>query len=128
ADFMRQALPPPDGTSFPEPSESYLTYRICNLDGRIAGPDCPDSDTYYFQPGQVPPGILPETPAVAGDARLSSGEVAPEGPAAPHSASAPATPPAAAPRSGALGQAAAAAFSERLRDAFSSQPRSVPPE
>ncbi len=58
ADFMRQALSGGTHPDFPEPSIEYVGQRICNLDGRIAQPGCPDAETYYFPNDQVPAGIF----------------------------------------------------------------------
>jgi penicillin-binding protein 1A len=58
ADFMRQAATGNAHTNFPEPSVEYVGQRICNLNGRIAVPSCPDAEAYYFPQNEVPPGIF----------------------------------------------------------------------
>ncbi|NIP73216.1 MAG: hypothetical protein GWO16_09410, partial [Gammaproteobacteria bacterium] len=48
-EFMRGALPPYDGETFPEPPEEYVGVRVCNLDGRLDYPGCPDVSLQYFR-------------------------------------------------------------------------------
>jgi penicillin-binding protein 1A len=111
SEFMRQALPPGPGAKFPEPPEEYVAMRICNLDGQVAQPDCPDADTYYFRESDIPP------EAFATVAR-SQTAVEPQSAAPAEAEDAPVTVAPAAPSS----------FARRLQDAFSSAPRNAPPD
>jgi penicillin-binding protein 1A len=47
--FMGQALPRYSGETFPEPPQEYVGARICNVDGRLDYPGCPDASVHYFQ-------------------------------------------------------------------------------
>lgn len=108
SEFMRQALPNGPGTVFPEPPEEYVGIRICNLDGQVAQPGCPDAEIYYFRESDIPPDAF---------ATVSAGQ----GTAAPPPAVSDEIPVAVAP-------AAPSTFARRLQEAFSPAPRDSPPE
>jgi penicillin-binding protein 1A len=65
AEFMRAAPVPGGGEQFPEPPDKYAGLRICNLDGQVSQPNCPDTGTYYFRESELSPevfaGALAET-------------------------------------------------------------------
>jgi membrane peptidoglycan carboxypeptidase len=47
--FMEKVLPPYNGETFPEPPDEYVGVRVCNVDGRLDYPGCPDSSVDYFR-------------------------------------------------------------------------------
>jgi penicillin-binding protein 1A len=114
SDYMKQALPPGPGATFPEPPEAYVGMKICNLDGQVALPTCPDADTYYFRDSDIPPdsfatvatGQNPAAPAPPGPFSTAAPEDAPV-------TVAPATP---------------SSFARKLQEAFTPAPRDAPPE
>jgi len=151
ADFMRQALPGDRAAEFPEPSVEYVGHRICNLTGRIAQPDCPDSETYFFPRNEVPADIFvsegteggPGATAAAGPASAMRAPVALPGAGGTESVLVPpGLPPAkgplslgvpAAPRAAsapALPPAAPVPLAQRLRETSSigPAPREIPPQ
>jgi penicillin-binding protein 1A len=107
AEFMRAALPPGAPGRFPEPPETYVGMKICNLDGQVAQPDCPDADTYYFRESDIPPEAF---------ATVATGQ----------NPGAPAAAPEDAPVT--VAPAMPSSFAQRLRDAFTPAPRNSPPE
>jgi penicillin-binding protein 1A len=112
SEFMKQALPGGRPTEFPEPTESYVGMKICNLDGQVALPTCPDVDTYFFRESDIPPDAF---------AAVATGQN-PAAPAPPPSTAAPEeTPVTVAP-------ATPSSFARKLQEAFTPAPRDAPPE
>jgi penicillin-binding protein 1A len=108
--FMKQALPPYHGETFPEPPEEYVGVRICNVDGRLDYPGCPDSSIAYFRESEFTQDLFGQG--------ISGSVFAPE----PHRVR---------PRPGEVSGApvnasSRALFSQRLEQAFSGQAPPAP--
>jgi penicillin-binding protein 1A len=109
SEFMRQAPTKGRSAAFPEPPEEYVGMKICNLDGQVAQPGCPDAGIYYFRESDIPPDAF---------ATVSAGQGTVPPPPPDTSETAPVT----------VAPAAPSAFARRLQEAFTPTPRDSPPE
>lgn len=109
--FMKQALPPYNGETFPQPPDEYVGVRVCNVDGRLDYPDCPDSSVEYFRESEFNQNVFDQGIAGSvitpdpGTVRPRPGEVSsqPANPANP------------------------SLFAKRLDQAFNAPPTAPPP-
>jgi penicillin-binding protein 1A len=112
SDFMKQALPPEPAARFPEPPEEYIGMRICNLDGQVALPTCPDAETYYFRETDIPADSF---------ATVATGQNAAPPPPVPLGSPEVSPPVTVAPST-------PSTFARQLQEAFTPAPRGAPPE